>query len=61
MSNNMQLERYSGDNLVAFYDLQLCVKKVWLHSPVATKILFSYLLIFQSRHDQLSQFFHSVP
>ena len=33
---DMQLERNSGDDLVAFCDLSKFVKKVWLHSPVAT-------------------------
>ena len=33
---NFQLERSSGDNLVAFNELVNSVKKVWLHSSVPT-------------------------
>ena len=38
MSNDMQLEPYSADNLMAFSDL------LGLHSPVGTKIQFSYFI-----------------
>ena len=43
---DMQLERSSGDDLVAFCDLSKFVKNVWLHSPVATRLQeLSFLII----------------
>ena len=57
----MQLERNSGDHLVAFCDVLLCVKKVWLHGHVAIMLAYHYLSIFRYGVYQFNQFFHSVP